>query len=835
MPREYSDIDTYFLSISDEIESAPNQRLLEIAQELKEVYDYSLDYYPTPNDQEAIENFRDYITFTIEAIVEEGDDTDNDDDDYDEDNDELVDEIDVEGTEGTEGTSILEENVENVSADEILGSTPNKLLTMYNMWVKQGVKPVVKPGSVKDNERFMEWMIARNTQKSSGEVCSLRDFANPKGCKDGYVCDIGSNKCIKKVSGQLVEVYEDIELTGTQAELQAWKKELAKYKQSLIIRKDGNNDIIIPPCNVLVDGKEYKGCDNDEYCNLGTAKCVKVKDSSSAEATINGHKIFGTAEAVRNFVKKVQERTKSNGIIENIIYNEKVMYSREELESKTKPELKNIAVAEGIYIKSTALKQQMIEALLASSARTSSPKRGSSPARVSSPARSSSPTPKRVSPKISNFNQGLPYTQAELENMTVKVMKELASKAKITISSKITKKADIIAHLLSEGIRKEGEVDSPIQNSPKRVSPARAPSPIRVSSPKRVPSPVRVSSNVVPYTEKELSSMTIPQIKKLASDAGTSIPSTYKLKAAIIAYLLSVGISKTVSSPQAPSPVRVSSPKRVSPQRVSPQRVSPQRVSPIRVSPQRVSSNVVPYTEKELSSMTVKNLKELASTANISVPSKLLKAGVVALLLEKGISKTGSSPKRVSPQRVSPQRVSPVRVSSPKRVSPKRVSPKRVSPARVSSQRVSSDLVPYTEQELSGMTVKNLKELASTANISVPSKLLKAGVVALLLEKGLSKAGTVSPLVRVSSPKRVSPQRAPSPKRVSPARAPSPVRVSSPKRVSPKPTRVTDEEEKDSKPEKPTIASVNKLSRGTDDNQIASLRIRLERCATLLV
>jgi hypothetical protein len=635
MAKKFGSAKDYVLSIRSEIENADENRLLAIAKEMEITYKYILGAFkPTKGDEDSVEEFRGFLEEMVAA--EDGDS----DAGVSDDEEEII-EVDA-----------LSKDVSQYTGEEIADASPTDLVLMYDAWVAKGIKPIAKPGlspsDVPANERFIDWMVSR--QAPVEEVCSLRDFVNPKGCKDGYICDIGANKCIKKVAGQLVEVYNSIELTGTRAEIDQWRRDLEKYKQSLIIRKDGEEDIIIPPCNLLVPGQEdkYKGCGSGEFCDLNTSKCVKAK-GDGAEATVNGHKIFGTAEAVRNFVERVRARAKANGTVASIVYDDgsgghmiSLVYTSDELGRKTVKELKELASTSSVYVKSKAVKDEIIAALVSAGVKKPGVPAIEKPPVMEPPAVEKPPVkpPVKAPPKLA---QGGPYTAEELDRKTVKELKELASAAKIYIPSKYNK-GQVVAELIAKGLRKPDEIEEVIEEpeEPPVMEPPKEEEPPVMEPPKKE-EPIMAPPASVVYTKDELNRKTVKELKALAGDAKIYV-SSKAVKDAIIQALVDGGLKRPGSAPPIMEPPKKEEPPIIAP----PKKEEPKEEPPIIAPPKKEEPIIAPpaagpYSKKELDQMSVKALRELAKEKSVYIPSKYLKDQIVAELLAKGVSRGASS------------------------------------------------------------------------------------------------------------------------------------------------------------------------------------------------
>ena len=240
-------------------------------------------------------------------------------------------------------------------------------------------------------------------------------------------------------------------------------------------------------CGSLTEGHEYKGCENGEYCDLTSGRCT-----THAMATVNGYKIFGSENAVKEFVNKLKALSKVND-------HNNTALTEKDYKKLLVPDLRNLAEENKINHKGM-LRADIIKALIkADVSPDHSVKRNSSPPKAVSNHKVNDS--EYESDEDSEYESDEDSDDADVEDLNEE-LKLLKEEAKQNIEHFVSKK-------------------SKHNKSPKRVS----------------------KSNKL-YTEGELSKMTVANLKELAKKLPDNMPSKISRKADIVKYLLDKEVSK---------------------------------------------------------------------------------------------------------------------------------------------------------------------------------------------------------------------------------------------------------------------------------------------------
>lgn len=209
------------------------------------------------------------------------------------------------------------------------------------------------------------------------------------------------------------------------------------------------------------------------------------------------------------------------------------------------------------------------------------------------------------------------------------------------------------------------------------------------------------------------------------------------------------------------------------------------------------------YTKKELEDKKVVELRPICRKLGISTKEcNGKKAEIISLILK---ASKGASPKK-SPAKKDkktkedkPKKVkkteSPKKPKTPKKTSPKKTSPKKDSPKKSPPKSIKIN------ENLSAMTVVELKARAKSLKVDLPTKgsganggVLKSDIIRAIKDFESRKVGETGKAIRISpvkpkTPKKESPKKE-SPKKASPAKPKTP-KKSSPVKASPKKTSPT--------------------------------------------
>jgi hypothetical protein len=809
-----NEMEKYVVSIEPEIKTANYERLLEIGNTLEKVYDFPITEMDWPIKKEDIKTFRWFLEALYEDILKARDKNRHGE------LDELEELAELENIKknGIEKYILsIGEEIETASYSrlrEIARVLENTF--DYNLDYNWDDKNTTSKKFKQFLEDFYEEILSIyevEDEDEKGGKCSMNNFEMPKGCENGYICDIGAGKCIRKIDGQLVETYAGMELTGTPGQIKKWKEALADYRQSIIKYKDGDKDIIIPPCG-LIDGQEdqYKGCDDEQYCELSTGKCVKSPSTGSSTATVNGYKVYGTPEAVKAFVKRVRDTASIKG---------------------TNPEIKidgmsSCGLIDGQEDRYKGCDNEQY-CDLSTGKCVKSPSTGSSTVTVNGYKVYGSPEAikafvekvrdtasiKGTNPEIKIDGNGLP-SEKELNKLTVPVLKQMAIEKGVIIKGKL--KADIISSLLA------AKVPSRSKSSDKSEGRLTVDSTIR-------PPKIILGKLGRAYDREELESMNKEQLKSLASKEKVNFKSK-DLKGVIVQALLDAGVRKVLSEEEVVREEEKYEKKYDEEPTIS-------ELPEVKRIPLKTTGDVK-YTKEELNGLTIPKLKELASASKIYIPSKYKKDQMIDLLISQGVTKTGGIAKEV------------VREEETFEEKSKDMPPTELPEVKRIPLKSTGD-VKYTKEELNGLTIPKLKELASAAKIYIPSKYKKDQIIDLLISQGVTKTGGIAKevvreeekyekkydeeptITKPQPPIILKPQKAtielPELKRM----PKNEVGSEGKKIIQPPPLIIQSGKKEESRPEKPTLSGVKKMIGGVDDAKIAELRARMEKCAGLIV
>ena len=514
-------------------------------------------------------------------------------------------------------------------------------------------------------------------------------YPNQKPCKGNNYCDVDRKICLplkllkdKKLSDKAKVAF------SSAAQMIEWHKALEAKQQSLIIRKEGNEEVVVPPCG-MIDG-EFVGCKAGKFCNIHTSKCEDNK-VEMRQATVNGFNVFGSTEAMKVFLSKIIDRARSTGNNPDIIsdlYKESPVpqpSDRKNADLEYKgirlsdvngshyvPTLKEIARAVGVAVsgKKAELIERIRNKIIQNAPPPVSPPRPPPkkvappqlpPKKAPSPKVSPRPLPPLEGPRLparrvaAQEYKGINLSDVK-DSLLGKDLKDMAQKVGVGVSGN---KADL-AKRIRDKILSMSKASSPREVPPPQV-PREVPPPQvrREVPPLNVPQLPNISEEEPEYKGIKLSDvkgLLVKELKGIAQKVGVSGSGN---KADLIDRIQAKIRTSGVAKPQRPLPQRPPSP----PQRLpSPQRPNLEEKGDLVLNGVELSS----VTELKT---TVASLKGMAKKINLTGYGKVKKSELIELIRNK-ISKDGRVVGAPPASRVSPPKPAPV--LPPKPVSPPR-------------------------------------------------------------------------------------------------------------------------------------------------------------------